>query len=94
MSKFKKAVRGTLNRETGFSLIGMLLALIIIAILYLIAIKVYFKGPVIDEETKEFLTEQGIESDDYRGVVESTRHKMDKVNKEIERREKHLEGLE
>lgn len=93
MSKFKKAVRGMLNRETGFSLIGMLLALVIIAILYLLIIRVYFGGSPASRETEEFLNEQGIDTNNYQGLIKSTREKREEINKELERRGKYLEEI-
>ena len=93
MIKFRKTIQVALKSETGFALLSLLLALFIIAILYLLVIKVYFGGSSTSRETKEFLNEQGIDTDDYQGFIKSTREKREEIDKELERRERYLEEI-
>ena len=93
MTKSRKANRHILNRETGFALLGLLLAIVIIAILYLLVIRVYFRGSPASRETEEFLNEQAIDTDNYQGLIKSTREKKDEINKELERRGRYLEEM-
>ncbi len=93
MRDFEKAVGGIFKRKQGFALLSILLALVIIAILYLLVMRVYFGSSPGGRETEEFLNEQGIDTNNYQGLIKSTREKKEEITKELERRERYLDEI-
>lgn len=85
-----------LTSEKGFVLlVGILITAIIIAVLFFLMLKIYIKGPSVKKETAEIMEEAGIDTSDYKGVLESTKNKIDDLNKQSADRayqyEKYLE---
>ena len=71
-----------LTRKKGFaSLIGFLITVIIIALSLFLALKIYTKGPSAKKKAK-IMEESGIDSSSHKGILESTKSKIDEINKE------------
>ena len=83
-----------MRNQKGISLIGMVLSIVIIAIVCYFFIKVYFKEPSLDEETKQEMAEQGINSSNKLSMIEGTRNRVKGFNKSVEEREKQFEQIE
>lgn len=74
----------------GFTFIGLLLVLAIILFLFYKAINLYFKKTSINEETEKTLLEQGIDTANYRSIVDSTKEKIQDIQTQ---RTKELENI-
>ncbi len=75
------------NNSGFFVLLGFVFTLAIICIISYLAVKVYFKKPVIDEGMGESLSGQVVAPSNYQSVLSSTRNKIEDINK------KHLNEL-
>ncbi len=79
-----------LKNNSGFlSLIGILLAILIIGILFLFTFKIYF-GRNYSEQEKKIFKEQGIDITNYQSVIDSSKKRVIDFNKEQEERLKEL----
>ncbi len=76
----------------GFALLEILLIAIVIVAFSYFTIKSYVKGPPVDESTQKALSEQGIDASSQQAVLESTRSRVNDLNKQILDREKDLES--
>jgi len=64
----------------GFGFIGILLVLAIICFLFYKVMNLYFKKtPTINKETQKTLSEQGINTANYKSIVDSTREKVQDI---------------
>lgn len=77
----------------GFSLIGILLALTIIALLYFLLLKAHFNKPAVDKQTQGFLSEQNIDSSTYQTTLKDTRRKVKDINRQLRDQQKQMENL-
>ena len=84
-----------MKKQSGFSLIGMLVAITIIGIAYYFITKSNFStATLLDKKTKQVLNEQGINTDEYAEMINTTKNKVDEINKKLkERAEKIQEGF-
>lgn len=82
-----------MKRQKGFSLLGILLAIAIVILLYYAAMKVYFRGPVVDKKTQQSLAEQGIDSTDYKKMIDTAKNKLGEIEKKMKKREKQLRKI-
>ena len=81
-----------MKKQSGISLISMLVAIIIIAIAYYFITKSNFStASFLDKKTKEALKEQGIKTDNYSEMIDSAKNKVDEINKKIKEQEKKLQ---
>ena len=74
------------KNQKGVSLIGMLLAIIIIALLCYFAVKTYFRKTSVDEATKKEMAKQGIKVDDKISTIDSAKTKVKSFNKSAQDR--------
>jgi type II secretory pathway pseudopilin PulG len=77
----------------GFALLELLLVAILIVSLFFITLKFYVKNPSIDKETKKSLSEQGIDTSSQKAILDSTKAKVEELNKQMLNREKQLENF-
>jgi type II secretory pathway pseudopilin PulG len=83
-----------MNKQSGFSLIGMLLAIILIAVAYYFIAKSNFStATLLDKKTKKVLTEQGINTSDYKKMIDTTQSKVDEINKKIIEQQKKIQDI-
>ncbi|MFH1359540.1 MAG: hypothetical protein ABIJ41_00690 [Candidatus Omnitrophota bacterium] len=76
------------GNEKGFaSLIGMLLAIAIVAFLAYKAITTYYQKPSADQETQKTMKEQGIDTSTYRSALDSAKQKTAGIEKMMQERE-------
>ena len=72
----------------GFTIIGILIVLVIIALLFYKVLNVYFKKPPVDKETEKVLNQQGIDTANYQSIVDTTRDRIHSIetqhNKQLE----------
>lgn len=89
----KKDISG--KSQAGFGLIEILLALLMIYFLYYLMANFYFKKNSlnVNKETEKVLTQQGIDTTNYKTVVDSTKQKIRGVEEEQAKRTKELEGM-
>jgi len=79
--------------KRGFGLLELLLALVAIMFLYFLALKPYFKKLAPDTTSKEMLSSQGIDTSSYKTVLESTKNKLQEIDKQTMEREKSVEDI-
>ena len=60
------------DKKGIFSLLGLLLATMVVVFLSYILLTVYFKKPAIEKETEAILVQQGIDSSSYQSILDST----------------------
>ncbi len=74
-------------------MLGLLLALVIVAFLYFVVLKAYFRQPAVDEQTKELFTEQNININpsNYRSTLDGAKKTIRDYNKSVLEREKEIE---
>jgi len=77
------------NRR-GFSIIGLLLSLVIIAALYLVIMKMYFKN-AIGADAQKTMAEQGIDASSYAGMVKSAEKAAANANDTIKKQEEDIQ---
>ena len=78
-----KQRKSTLLKGGFFSIIGLVLAITIILILFYFLATVYFKRTVNkDERTAQYLHEQNLDTKNYQTILDSTRKKLDQINKQ------------
>lgn len=82
-----------MKKQKGFSLIGILMATMIICLLYYVAMKFYFQKQIVDKETQKSLAKQGINTNSYKNLIDSAKDKVEEINKKIEEREKEFQDL-
>ena len=71
----------SVKNQRGVSLISMVISVVIIAFLCYFAVKVYFRKPPLDKDTKQEMEKQGINSDNKLSMIESAREKVKSFNK-------------
>ncbi len=69
------------NRKGLAGLLQILIAIIITSILYVIAMKSFLKGPVVDEEVEKSLSEEGVKTNNPVKIIDKARENVDAVNK-------------
>ncbi len=70
------------GRKDAFSLISILLSFTIIAILYYFFMDNMFNKPVVNNQTKEMMTEVGINASSNISVLESTKAKIHEMERQ------------
>ena len=64
----------------GFAFIELFLVIVIILFLFYKVINLYFKKtPTINKETEKSLSEQGINTTNYKTIVDSTKERIQNV---------------
>jgi len=81
------------TKKTGFALIGLLVALIILSFLYLIAMKKFFPEGQKDNIDRS-LAREGIDSSNSKALIESTREKIDDINQNFKEQQKRIDSIE
>lgn len=79
--------------KKGFALIEITISLVIIAILYYIVANTYFKKTKMDKETERALSEHGIDTSSSKAFIESTKNKVEEINKQQAGSQKLIEDL-
>ncbi len=80
--------------KRGFvSLIGMLIAAVIILYLSLLLLSTYFKVPLVDKEQKDFFAESGIDTSHPAAVMEGVKSKIKDIEQQQKGYEKEIEGF-
>ncbi len=80
--------------QSGFlSLLGLLLTLAIIFILIIISFNVYFKFSAPSESFSKITSEQGLDTSNYKSILDSSRKKVEDINKQMLERSKKLENI-
>jgi uncharacterized protein YneF (UPF0154 family) len=75
----------------GFGFIEILIVLAIVCFIFYKIMNLYFKkGPVINKETEKALSEQGIDTANYKTITDSTREKIEGIQTQ---HFKELEGV-
>ncbi len=77
----------------GFTLLGLLLAIAIVCVLYYIAVNTYFKKPILDKSTEKSLSEQGIDISSHQAILESTKEKLEDINKKLLNKSRQIEDI-
>lgn len=78
----KYTVYNISNKRGFISLIELLLAAVIILFIGYIMLNLYTKGSYIDKKTKKVLEEGGIDTSGYKGILDSTKRKIEDINKQ------------
>ena len=84
-----------MRKQSGFSLLSMLLTVVIIALAYYFIAKSNFStASLLDKDTKKVLKNQGINTDGYSEMIDSAKKQADKLNNKIKEQEKQLQQFE
>lgn len=62
--------------KAGFMFIELLLVLAIIMFIAFKVFKLYFKGPSLNKETQQVISEQIIDTTSSKSIIDSTRNKL------------------
>ena len=79
------------SKRRAFMLLEMIFALIIILFLCYIVLKFYITKPIINNKTQNILSKEGVDSSSPRAIIDSTRGKIEEINKKTLDRVKQLE---
>lgn len=72
----------------GFMFIELLLALVIIMFIAFAVFKLYFKDSSISKETQGVISEQGIDTTNYKSIIDSSKKKLEVVQDKYKYMEK------
>lgn len=81
-----------MKNQKGFSLLGMLISIVIIVLLYYALMK-FLPKQIVSKKTQKSLAEQGIDTDNYKDLIDTAKNKMEEVNKKIKDREELLKNM-
>ena len=65
--------------NAGFGFIEILLVLVIVSFIFYKLINVYFRQAPVNKETQKALSEQGINSANYKSITDTTRKKLQDI---------------
>ncbi|MCX5666970.1 MAG: hypothetical protein NTY34_01470 [Candidatus Omnitrophica bacterium] len=68
--------------RAGFALIELVLILLTIIFLYYLMSKFYFKRPLLNKEVEQTLVHQGIDTTNYKTILDSTKAKLANIRKQ------------
>lgn len=77
----------------GFGLIEMLLALVIILFFCYKVLNLYFKQSSLDKEASENLSAQGVDTSNYKAIINSAKEKVAAFNLKIEGQNQDFENI-
>ncbi len=84
-------MRYFLKNEKGFlSLLGLLFTLAIILFVCYIMINTYLRKPISDKSTEKVISEQNIDTSSYQSIVDTTRKRVQDIEKQAEERQNQL----
>ena len=76
-----------MKKQKGFSLISILMALVILALLYYNVNKFYFQKSIdVEKKVKKSLKEQGVDVENYQDMTDTAKETADDINKKIDKR--------
>ena len=77
-----------MKQRNGFAMISLVLALVVLALLYMFAGKKYFSTPRrLSDQTQKAIEAQGVDAAKYADVVQSAKDAMGKANKAIRKKD-------
>jgi type II secretory pathway pseudopilin PulG len=76
--------------KRGFSLITLLLSVLVLGFLYYFATQIYFKSSPSGRKIKKELAGEGIKTDNYADMLESTQKKAEEVSRNLKKRQDEL----
>ena len=71
-----------IRKTAGFALIELLLILLTIIFLYYFMSKFYFKRSSLDKEVEQTLVQQGIDTTNYKTILDSTKAKLANIQEQ------------
>lgn len=81
------------QKEEGFALLELIIVLVVIMILMYTVTKSSFLKPSIDKKAKGEFSREGIDTSSYKGILDSTRSKVDAINQRLSDRYKQMDDL-
>lgn len=79
-----------MKKQAGFAFLSILLTVLISALLYYFIMKNY---STVDTKTQNALAKQGIDTSDYKKMVNTMKDKIDEINKKTEERGKQWQEI-
>lgn len=73
------------NRKGYFALLGLIVSLAVALIIVFILFNINSSHPIINKDTKKTFLEQGIDTSNYQAIKESTKNKMEEINRQYEK---------
>jgi competence protein ComGC len=83
-------MRSFRNNKGFIGLLEILLAIVIIGFLMFFMLKRYTATPVLDKDTKKAMSEQGIDSTNYKTIVDTTRTSVQAIQEKEAQRLKEI----
>jgi Tfp pilus assembly protein PilE len=80
----------TFNNKGFIGLLEILITTAIIGVLMYIMLKHYSETPAIDKETKKAMSEQGIDTTNYKTIVDTTRTSVQAIQEKEAQRIKEI----
>lgn len=82
------------DTKKAFALLELLVTLVILGVLFYVAVNVFFKKTKESEKIHQSIAEDGIDTSNYRTIVDSTKKKIEKINTQRLQRQKKIENIE
>lgn len=76
-----------------FLLIGILLTAAIMAMICYMLFS-YLRKPSFDKRNRELLSEENIDATNYQTTLDSTKKRIEDINKKLLKRQKQIQGIE
>ncbi len=71
--------------RNGFAFLELIIVAAIILFIFSRYAKTYFKKPLINKETEKALSEQGIDTTNYKAIIDTTKSKMQAIQEQQDR---------
>ena len=65
--------------KTGFMFVELLLVLAVVMFIAFKVFKLYFNNPPLNPEAQRVISEQGIDTTNYKTIIDSTQEKLDAI---------------
>ncbi|MCX5701608.1 MAG: hypothetical protein NTW64_01340 [Candidatus Omnitrophica bacterium] len=81
------------KHKRGFMFIELLLVVAIIMFVLFQLFKIYLKKPIINEDAKEFIAEQGVDATNYKTITDTAKKKIQDLQTQYTEKLKQAEEM-
>jgi hypothetical protein len=88
-----KMLRYSRERQAGFALLSLILALAVLAFAYYYMMKAYYGRPLLRGGLKESVSSSGVDTQSYAGVINSAKEKVGQMNERASQDEEKIREM-